>query len=763
MAKLKQEQGTSYLVHSVILCLVYHADTYTHLARILNRAVCVAEPDVFHAHLAKGLRPQFPDYPCTALPSDVPTRQQLLYLLVRSYASQAAYLKPPVLSPPEAWCFVSVVLTWLFTFAILLPPLRRRLSARIQVAWLFTNMANDLFTPSFCWGIMHTAPPSCIYHYTPVMCEALGYTVLVGLPPWFIYSVAVIVTASLSIITTLLVRHGLADEVPYKLPSLWVRHIITLAAVLAFTAFRGQIWRRLLRPMAQMGWFKRAPLSGVTQALMDSQGKALVMPPRPPPPAMQLMMSPQSRWVSWCWLPWTTCSRRGAAVKQFPSRESFSHVPPPAMATVLQGQRDLEPPEEVSPSPVIREGFAGEARELATPLRRRGCSSSQQLFHQQQSERLEEHGLRTPLVARGGTNEGSSNDDVNTFKSRSSAWLALCGRRVDGDWRRAGSDGEGGSGISGRSGGNMWGPQQLLSKSVASEVQSRGCCEGKQQLRQLPPALRQPPLEPQPRLQLRSRVLPEEAVGVATSGLDPSRLAHPHGALPSAEPPVRPVCAGSQEYRMNSLQQLHLDPEPSGLFRRLADATSSGDATAHSCGEVNRVGTTSEHLGAYLATLRSADQLSRSPPSSSTAANSTRADAWSPPSQYGPSTVRPGSMSFTDPPAFFGSSSEPPPPATESKPAPITIDRLRAIVAAARAAPYCPNPRVHLTRLHLCLPGMATAELPAGWREEMLRQLSRTALALALASPAGRAPRGLTGPSHSAGEGHVASSGVKDV
>ncbi|GLI65427.1 hypothetical protein VaNZ11_008998 [Volvox africanus] len=789
MAKLRQERGTSYLVLSVALCLVYHADTYTHLARVLNHAVCVVEPDIFHAHLAKGLRSQFPDYPCTAQPPDSPTRQQLLYLLVRSYASHAAYLKPPVLSPSEAWCFVSVILTWLFTFAILLPPLRRRLSARIQLVWLAANLANDLFTPPLCWALLHTAPPSFIRHYTPVMCEALGYTVLFGLPPWFVYSIAAIVTTSLSIITTLLLRHGLVDKVPFNLPSLWVRQIITLAAVLAFTALREQIWRRLLCPVTSAGWFKWSPLSGAPQTLIEgSQGKALVMPPCPPPPAMLRPRTvPRSWWASWSWAPWTTSSLRAATVSLSSSKQGSSgNLPSLSPAASLQRQLDSEPPAKFSPSPTAREDVGAEARGAARPLRRRGPSSKlQQLLCRQENERLDEQGLIAQLVARGGggsgggssgggddsggRKDGNSNDDVSAWwpmlKSYNRAWLAggECGmdgpgcRTGDGDEGSSSSGGGRGGGSGGGSGGvKSWGGQQLLSEPAGSGAQGWGCCGGKRQLRQLPPALLQPPLELQPRLQLHPRLPPEEACRMKTTGLQPHPLVPPQCLLPSIEAPVRPACAGPQQYRLDPVQQPQPDQHPSGLLRLSVDAFArsepaisaaaaaaavatavGGAVTAAASEEANRDGTAGEHLRVRLTTLAtSADQLARPPPPpSGAAANSIGPDAWSPPMQYRPSLVRPGNTIFPDPPASVQSLLPPPPPplspppspsAAKSKPPPITIDRLQAMVAAARSAPYCPDPWVRMTRVHLRIPDMAAAELPAGWLQDMLMKLSRT-------------------------------------
>ncbi|GIL55879.1 hypothetical protein Vafri_11370 [Volvox africanus] len=748
MAKLRQQRGTSYLVLSVALCLVYHADTYTHLARVLNHAVCVAEPDVFHAHLANGLRPQFPDYPCTAQPSDSPTRQQLLYLLVRSYASHAAYLKPPVLSPSEAWCFVSVIFTWLFTFAILLPPLRRRLSARIQLVWLAANLVNDLFTPSLCWGLLHTAPPSFVRHYTPVLCESLGYTALVGLPPWFVYSVAAIVTTSLSIITTLLLRNGLADKVPYNLASLWVRQIITLAAVLAFTALRGQIWRRLLHLVTSARWFKWLPLSGAPQTLMEgSHGKALVLPPRPPPPAMlRPRKMPRSRWASWSWPPWITSFFRAATVSlSFSKQDSSRNRPPLSPATALRRRLDSEPPAELSPSPIAREGVGAEARAVARPIRRRGPSSSQQMLYRQENERLSEQGNIAPLVARGGGDGGGDG-----------------GGGGGGD---GGADGGGGGGGDGGADGGgsdrvkSWGGQQLLVESVESRAQGRGCCGEEQQLQQLPAALLQPRLELRTRLQLRPRLPLSEAVRTTTSGLQPHRLMPSQCAPPPTEAPVQPLCGGPQQHRFDPsqpLQPLQLDQHPSGLLRLSVDATArrepaisaaaaaaaaavataaGGAVTTHVSEEANRDGTSGHvhHLGVDLATLASSpDQPpTPSPPSAVTAANSMKSDAWPPPVPYRPSPVRPGNTIFPDPRASLQSLLPPPPPplpppAAGSKPPPITIDGLRAMVAAARSAPYCPDPWVHMTRVHLRLPGMAAAELPAGWREEMLMKLSRT-------------------------------------
>ncbi|EFJ44595.1 hypothetical protein VOLCADRAFT_106370 [Volvox carteri f. nagariensis] len=256
-AKRSQEgPRTTYLVQTLALCFVYHADTFTHIARLLNHAVCVAQPsEPFHARLGPGLRNQFPDYPCpsaavsTAAASGPPNRQQLRYLLARPFASHAAYLLPPLLSVSEAWCLVSLFLTWSYTVVLLLPPLRRRLRAapRLQLGWLLANVVNDTIVPPLCWGLMTVwragglaggstapspspSPPSSVFHYTPVVCEALGYAAFLGLPPWFVHVLAVITSASLWMITTLLVRHGLVEQVPYSLSGLWQRQQASTAA-----------------------------------------------------------------------------------------------------------------------------------------------------------------------------------------------------------------------------------------------------------------------------------------------------------------------------------------------------------------------------------------------------------------------------------------------------------------------------------------------------------------------------------------------------
>ncbi|GLC65652.1 hypothetical protein PLESTF_000325500 [Pleodorina starrii] len=288
--KLKSRQGwTALLVQSVTLCLLYHADTFTHLARVLNHSSCAPEPDAFHAHLAAGLRAQFPDFPCADRPTDSPTPKQLLYLLARSYATHAAYFKPPVLSLPESWCSINVVLTWLYTAALVVPPLRRRLSPSLQAAWLNACLLNDLFVPSICWGLLGSAPPSCVPHYTPSTCEALGYTALVGLPAWMVYLIAVYVTGSLSVVSLLLAKHGLVDQVPYSLPSLWVRQVITVVAVVAFTSLRGRIWSALLRmmtpPATQMGVARPPALLAAPEAPRGPAPKAVTAPPAPAQPS----------------------------------------------------------------------------------------------------------------------------------------------------------------------------------------------------------------------------------------------------------------------------------------------------------------------------------------------------------------------------------------------------------------------------------------------------------------------------------------------
>lgn len=158
-----------------------HSDTFMHLARILNHAICISPPDAFHRHLADGLRAQFPDYPCLAhSPGNNPNLQQLLYVVSSTYATHAAYLKPPVLSLPEAWCFISVILTWSYTAALLLPPLRQRLTPSMQLAWLSANVINDMLIPPLAWGLFRGAPPSFVRHYLPTTIEALAYVGFIG-------------------------------------------------------------------------------------------------------------------------------------------------------------------------------------------------------------------------------------------------------------------------------------------------------------------------------------------------------------------------------------------------------------------------------------------------------------------------------------------------------------------------------------------------------------------------------------------------------
>ncbi len=143
---------------------------------LVHLPVPQARPEAFHDHL-NPLAEQFPHYPCSS-----PDHHRLLHLLRHSYATHAAYLRPPIFCWAEAWCFASVLLSWIQTVALLLLPRARR-SATWQLLWLGACVGAELLLPSASLLLLRTPPPSFLYHYPPVMLEVLVYSALLGVRP----------------------------------------------------------------------------------------------------------------------------------------------------------------------------------------------------------------------------------------------------------------------------------------------------------------------------------------------------------------------------------------------------------------------------------------------------------------------------------------------------------------------------------------------------------------------------------------------------
>lgn len=148
----------AFLVHTAMLQLLYHLDTYTTLASLLDNVAC-DDTAALLPHLAP-LAARFPAYPCSA-----PLRSRLAHLVLRSWDAHAAYFAPPLLSWAEAWLAATLWGSVLMTSALLLSPVCRR-SSRAQLAYIAATAAAELFLPvaSLLAG---TPPPSYLRQYLP--------------------------------------------------------------------------------------------------------------------------------------------------------------------------------------------------------------------------------------------------------------------------------------------------------------------------------------------------------------------------------------------------------------------------------------------------------------------------------------------------------------------------------------------------------------------------------------------------------------------
>ncbi|KAG2424411.1 hypothetical protein HXX76_014620 [Chlamydomonas incerta] len=192
-APQREARTPTFLVQATTLCLLYVVDTFTHLAALLDRCVCLppgAPPDPFHAHLAPGLAALFPEYPCAgpvrpaahptaaaATAAALPVAQEVLqqqlqqqlpytsygwrqvaHLLSgrRFLAAHLAYLSPPLLCAAEAWALISVCLTAAFPLVLAAAPAARR-DGRWQLVWFGAAMANELLVPAATWALAAVA------------------------------------------------------------------------------------------------------------------------------------------------------------------------------------------------------------------------------------------------------------------------------------------------------------------------------------------------------------------------------------------------------------------------------------------------------------------------------------------------------------------------------------------------------------------------------------------------------------------------------